>query len=448
MPWPPWSKIALKDLACYVAPDAAMSAAALQLPFNRHDLEQQPAGRRQIVAALYSALATRQPPIQYDLEKLHLDDHAQIIRTPQQILHSPGQGTCLDLALLFCGLCLSQELLPLLIMLEGHALMAVSLRHGAREWEAFNRTEKIHFADDAGLCRKVTVLRELVRDGAYLAVECTGFAHNAAQGLLSFEQAVEAGAQRLQRGALRFQAALDIQQLHANGKTPYTPDDPQPTTPYRLVGVPARRPHFLGRDQLQAQLVQVLSQNPPPTVALVGQAGVGKSTLAVALANDPQLQRRYPDGILWAGLGPQPDVPSRLAAWGDALGIDVSDKATPQSRGQAIKDAIGVRRLLLIIDDAWAPSDSPGQPAATAELLRCGGPYSGYLLTTRDAALGRAFAGASACYPVPPLEPPLPPWAGLPLSRLTASRRLPPRIDRRFGRPLMKDMSLNGEPEP
>ena len=77
------------------------------------------------------------------------------------------------------------------------------------------------------------------------------------------------------------------------------------------------------------------------------------------------------------------------------LASTLGDKPTPGLRAQAVRNAIGQKRLLLVIDDAW--------DLAAAEPLRCGGPGCGHLLTTRDQALARAFAGARHLVQVPEL---------------------------------------------
>jgi hypothetical protein len=43
------------------------------------------------------------------------------------------------------------------------------------------------------------------------------------------------------------------------------------------------------------------------TAALRGAGGYGKTTLAKALAHDPDIQDAYFDGILWAELGEKPE---------------------------------------------------------------------------------------------------------------------------------------------
>jgi hypothetical protein len=67
-------------------------------------------------------------------------------------------------------------LLPLLVVIEGHALAAVSLTHGLREWNALDRQERELFEHEP--LTDLNRLRELVDSGAYLAMECTGFAQS------------------------------------------------------------------------------------------------------------------------------------------------------------------------------------------------------------------------------------------------------------------------------
>ncbi len=165
--------------------------------------------------------------------------------------------------------------------------------------------------------------------------------------------------------------------------------------PYRLH-VPSPPEQFVGRDELVQELADKLCASPNPTLALHGLPGVGKSTLAAVLANDPEVQKHFADGVLWAGLGPSADVMSILAAWGQALGLDVTDQPTPELRAQAVGRVIGSQRLLLVLDDAWE--------IEPARLLRVGGTNSGHLLTTRDLGLARTFAGRPQAISIPVLE--------------------------------------------
>lgn len=126
--------------------------------------------------------------------------------------------------------------------------------------------------------------------------------------------------------------------------------------------------------------------------------GIGKTTLAIAIAHDSRVLKHFSDGVLWAGLGKNADVMSLLGQWAEALGVgeSIATKVTELERTQAIKNIIGQRHFLLVIDDAW--------DIQAAEWLRCGGPNCCHLLTTRVEDIAQQFAGASQVESLPTLS--------------------------------------------
>lgn len=124
--------------------------------------------------------------------------------------------------------------------------------------------------------------------------------------------------------------------------------------------------------------------------ALNGLPGVGKTALALALAHDYEVLEHFCDGVLWAGLGRESNVFSLLAAWGMALGISQHEmeKITDgRQRMQTIHRAIGTRRMLLVIDDAWS--------VEAAQAFKLGGPHCAHIVTTRLPEVAERFAGES-----------------------------------------------------
>ncbi|GEM_PF-3160087 len=217
-----WSRANPKDLVRYVNRNAAN---LVRLAENRYDLTQKSEGRRQLIEAIYNALVNREKKVRYALEPYHPSKAIQPIRTSPEVLDTPGVGTCLDLAILFCGLCLGNELLPLLIVLENHALVAVSLTHGLQGWDAPDRRETELFRNEEPLT-DIEQLRELIDSDIYLALECTGFAQSESlsksetdgagriNGLLPFDRAVAAGREQLDRPDRPLRYAFDIAIAH------------------------------------------------------------------------------------------------------------------------------------------------------------------------------------------------------------------------------------------
>ncbi len=94
-----------------------------------------------------------------------------------------------------------------------------------------------------------------------------------------------------------------------------------PGTPCQAPVVPR---YFVPRPKVSQKLMEYLTTDAPAGALVVsavhGLGGIGKTTLVAALAHDPAVQTRFPDGILWVTLGQQPDVLSFLSGWIQALG--------------------------------------------------------------------------------------------------------------------------------
>ena len=114
---------------------------------------------------------------------------------------------------------------------------------------------------------------------------------------------------------------------------------------------------LVGRDDLLRQLQQrLLTGGRVALSAINGLPGVGKTALATALAHNEEVRAYFSDGILWAGLGTEPDVLGLLSRWGTLLGStppDLAQRSRPDAWAASIHAAIGQRRMLLVIDDAW-----------------------------------------------------------------------------------------------
>lgn len=162
------------------------------------------------------------------------------------------------------------------------------------------------------------------------------------------------------------------------------------------------RPYYqlIGREKLFNQLKKsLMSDDNVGLFALNGLPGVGKTALAIRLAHDSEIRQHFPDGILWAGLGCEPDVLALLSAWGAALSIPADEMAgfsDVMSRSQAFLRAISTRRMLLVVDDAWE--------SGLAAAFRVGGPNCAYLVTTREPTVALDIAGRAYTYTVPELN--------------------------------------------
>jgi hypothetical protein len=116
---------------------------------------------------------------------------------------------------------------------------------------------------------------------------------------------------------------------------------------------------------------------------------VGKTTIAAAIAHDPEITVVFPDGILWASLGQTPNILSELMAWGRALGTeDILHARTVEEASAQLAALLRNQRRLLIVDDVWEPEHS--QP------FNVGGRDCKLLITTRINSVAQVVAPTSA----------------------------------------------------
>jgi hypothetical protein len=111
------------------------------------------------------------------------------------------------------------------------------------------------------------------------------------------------------------------------------------------------------------------------TAALRGAGGYGKTTLAKALAHDPDIQDAYFDGILWAVLGEKPDSRQIVLDQIVVLTGGRPDVATLEAAAGKLAEALGDRRILMVVDDVWREQD--------LKPFLQGGPNCVRLVTTR-----------------------------------------------------------------
>jgi hypothetical protein len=190
---------------------------------------------------------------------------------------------------------------------------------------------------------------------------------------------------------------------------------------YSHINLP---PNFVPRRELLDTLKQTLltgSQDVALTSklkmsALHGMGGIGKSVLARALCDEPEVQARFSDGILWTTLGQtltEDDLKTKLRAWIETLGGIIGE--TAPSLDQLKNNLAGQlkeRACLLIVDDMWRYPE--------AAWFNAGGPACRLLLTTRDAEaahqLGATIAPVSEMTEAEAITL-LEEWAGRPLSQ-------------------------------
>ena len=183
--------------------------------------------------------------------------------------------------------------------------------------------------------------------------------------------------------------AKELRLQNARAKASEHPDPLSGANPIFQAPLPMGN-RLVGRDHMLRLLKERLAAS--RSTALLGIPGVGKTSLAIALAYDPEVRRQYRDGVLWANLGVAPDPLSTLKQWGRELGVsmDVISAASPEALARRVHERIGLKALLIIIDDAW--------DVGTVMLMKVGGINCHHVITTR--LLDVAVALADECGPL------------------------------------------------
>jgi predicted ATPase/class 3 adenylate cyclase/DNA-binding NarL/FixJ family response regulator len=135
--------------------------------------------------------------------------------------------------------------------------------------------------------------------------------------------------------------------------------------------LPQQLSSFVGRDQLLADVADLVRSN--PLVTLSGVGGVGKTRLALEVG--AEMADEFPDGVWLVELAPVGDPSSVHAAIATALGI------TPQGDVELINtvaETVAGRRLLLLVDNCEHVLDAAG--AAIRHIL--GRPGNAKVLAT------------------------------------------------------------------
>jgi DNA-binding SARP family transcriptional activator len=184
-------------------------------------------------------------------------------------------------------------------------------------------------------------------------------AYRAARSVLTEELGIEPGEElrRLERGILTGEVSAEAP-IRVRAVEPRR--EPAPAVP-RLL--PADIADFTGRedslDEIAGMLTADEDRSAVPIVVLSGTGGVGKSALAVRVAQ--RVAERFPDGQLYANLQ---GATANPVASGQLLVnflrvLGVSPNAIPddlEGRGDLFRSHLATRRVLIVLDDAGAES--------------------------------------------------------------------------------------------
>lgn len=160
-----------------------------------------------------------------------------------------------------------------------------------------------------------------------------------------------------------------------------------------VIGVPRlptpylERPHALDhlRGRVLIDAYAPIDLQPDQRITcLTGMGGVGKSVIAAALAQAPDVRRSFPDGLYWIAVGRDADTLRTLTRVGLAVGDDVNRYTGIAEARLLLERALVEKNCLVVLDDLWEVDVAEALHTAAGRNVRI-------LLTSRKR---RLFASA------------------------------------------------------
>ncbi|MEZ4864836.1 MAG: AAA family ATPase [Caldilineaceae bacterium] len=148
----------------------------------------------------------------------------------------------------------------------------------------------------------------------------------------------------------------------------------------RLARLPTPTTPLIGRKVECAQLAEWLADPALHLVTIVGPGGMGKTRLALAVAQQQIADSRYQHGVVFVDLAPLTAVDQIPAAIAQAVGLPLESSSDPnRSSRQQVLDFLADRRLLLLLDNAEHLLDG----AAFIAAILATAPHVQILVTSR-----------------------------------------------------------------
>ncbi len=144
----------------------------------------------------------------------------------------------------------------------------------------------------------------------------------------------------------------------------------------QLINFPTLSPAFIGRETELSELTRLIEAPENRILALVGPGGVGKTRLAVKLAN--QISAQFPDGVFFISLAPIQDPELLPIVVADTLKFSFYG---PQNQSEQLANYLHRMKVLLVFDNIEHLRHEGAQFLA---FLHAQTFYPKFLITTRE----------------------------------------------------------------
>jgi len=163
---------------------------------------------------------------------------------------------------------------------------------------------------------------------------------------------------------------------------------PAPATPAQRRKLPHQGTPFVGRAAELSALDALFAVSATRLVTLLGPGGMGKTRLAIALAEQLLAVERFPDGVCFVSLAPLSAPEQIVPALAEALGFPLdSGKQRVRPPRQQVLDYLREKQLLLVLDNVEHLLGDADEGAGAADLIAAlleAAPRVAILATSRE----------------------------------------------------------------
>ncbi|KAL7611991.1 hypothetical protein Lser_V15G05585 [Lactuca serriola] len=129
-----------------------------------------------------------------------------------------------------------------------------------------------------------------------------------------------------------------------------------PDRPYRETDPNLGEFKVVGREDDEKRIIHLLTESRKEEkltiVPIVGMAGIGKTTLAKCVYNNPKIQQHF-DVKAWLCVSVKVDINTLLAKIYESLAREKPKSETMVNLIECLEEKLGSKRYLLVLDDVW-----------------------------------------------------------------------------------------------
>ncbi|KAL7614518.1 hypothetical protein Lser_V15G05591 [Lactuca serriola] len=176
---------------------------------------------------------------------------------------------------------------------------------------------------------------------------------------------------------------------------PVVPDRPYPQTVPNL-----EKFKIVGREEDEEHIIHLLTESRKEEmltiVPIVGMGGMGKTTLAKSVYNNPKIQQHF-DVEAWVCVSVKVDIKTLLAKIYEILAGQAPKSVEMGNLISALEEKLGSKRYFLVLDDVWDEERSHWEEFKSHMMMIKSETGSGVLVTTRKLDLGTKAMKIDSC---------------------------------------------------